>query len=44
VGPSDARVLNIAVHIPNKIPNSVESKKLLAILDKVKGEGFKLVN
>ena len=42
VGPSDVKALNMAVHIPTKLPNSVECKKLLVILDKVKGEGYKI--
>lgn len=42
VGPSDVKALNMAVHIPAKLPNAVECKKLLTILDKVKGEGYKI--
>lgn len=42
VGPSDVKALNMAVHIPAKLPNAAECKKLLAILDKVKGEGYKI--
>ena len=42
VGPSDIKALNTASHIPGKLPNSVECNRLLAILDKVKGEGYKI--
>lgn len=41
IGPSDVKVLQVAVQIPNKIPNPTECKKLLKILDKVRGEGYK---
>lgn len=41
-GPSDVQALRIASKIPAKIPNMVESKKLLNILDKVRGEGLKI--
>lgn len=42
IGPSDVKVLQVAIQIPKKIPNPVESKKLLKILDKVRGEGYKV--
>ena len=41
-GPLDVQALRMASKIPAKIPNMVESKKLLNILDKVRGEGLKI--
>jgi len=34
--------LRIACQLPNKVPNPVQSKKLIALLDKLYEEGFKL--
>ena len=42
IGPSDVKVLQAAIQIPNRIPNPTECKKLLKILDKVRGEGYKV--
>lgn len=37
----DQKALTIACSIPERIPNAVQSKRLLAILEKAKDEGFK---
>lgn len=42
VGSADIVALSIACKIPSKIPNSVQSKKLLELLDKAVQEGFKI--
>ena len=42
VGSVDIAALAIACKIPLKIPNSVQSKKLLELLDKAIQEGFKI--
>ena len=42
VGSADIAALSIACKIPSKIPNSVQSKKLLELLDKAVQEGFKI--
>ena len=42
IGPADVKILQIAIKIPSKIPNPTECKKLLKILDKVRGEGYKV--
>ena len=41
---ADIVALSIACKIPLKIPNSVQSKKLLDLLDKAVEEGFKILN
>lgn len=38
--PSDITALSIASKLPEKIPNVVQSKRLLELLEKVKEEGF----
>ena len=42
VTPDEMLALRIACQLPNKIPNSIQSKKLLALLDRVYEEGYKL--
>lgn len=42
VGSADIAALSIACKIPLKIPNSVQSKKLLELLDRAVQEGFKI--
>ena len=42
VGSADIAVLAIACKIPLKIPNSVQSKKLLELLERAVQEGFKI--
>ena len=42
VGSADIAALSIACKIPSKIPNSVQSKKLLDLLDRAVQEGFKI--
>ncbi len=42
VSSADIAALSIACKIPSKIPNSVQSKKLLELLDKAVQEGFKI--
>lgn len=42
VGSADIAALSIACKIPLKIPNSVQSKKLLDLLDRAVQEGFKI--
>ena len=42
VGSTDIAALSIACKIPSKIPNSVQSKKLLDLLDRAVQEGFKI--
>jgi hypothetical protein len=42
VSPDEMLALRIACQLPNKIPNSAQSKKLLALLDRVYEEGYKL--
>lgn len=42
VGSADIAALTIACKIPLKIPNSVQSKKLLELLDRAVQEGFKI--
>lgn len=42
VGSADLAALSIACKIPLKIPNSVQSKKLLDLLDRAVQEGFKI--
>lgn len=42
VSPADVTALTVACKIPEKLPNSYQSKRLLALLDKVKEEGFNL--
>lgn len=42
VGSADIAALSIACKIPSKIPNSVQSNKLLELLDKAVQEGFKI--
>ena len=42
VGSVDIAALSIACKIPLKIPNSVQSKKLLELLDRAVQEGFKI--
>lgn len=42
VGSADIAALSIACKIPLKIPNSVQSKKLLQLLDRAVQEGFKI--
>ena len=37
----DQQALKKACQIPLKLPNSVESKRLLALLEKARNEGFK---
>lgn len=44
VGSADIAALSIACKIPLKIPTSVQSKKLLQLLDKAVQEGFKIQN
>lgn len=41
-GSADIAALSIACKIPSKIPNSVQSKKLLELLDRAVQEGFKI--
>ncbi len=41
VTPSDVTALTIACKIPNKIPNTVQCKRLLALLERAVEEGFK---
>ena len=40
VTPTDVTALGIAVKMPSKLPNSYQSKRLLALLEKAKEEGF----
>jgi hypothetical protein len=42
VSPDDVLALRIACRLPNKVPNQVQSKKLVAVLDRVREEGYKL--
>lgn len=42
VGSADIVALSIACKIPSKIPNSVQSKKLLDLLERAVQEGFKI--
>lgn len=42
VGSADIAALSIACKIPSKIPNSVQSKKLLDLLDRAVQEGFEI--
>ncbi len=42
VSSADVAALSVACKIPMKIPNSVQSKKLLELLDKAIQEGFKI--
>lgn len=42
VSSADIAALSIACKIPSKIPNSIQSKKLLELLDKAVQEGFKI--
>jgi len=42
VSPDELIALRIACQLPNKIPSSIQSKKLLVVLDRVYEEGFKL--
>lgn len=42
VSPADAAALAIACKIPEKIPNSYQSKRLLALLNRAVEEGFSL--
>ena len=37
----DQKALTVACSIPERIPNTAQSKRLLAILEKAKDEGFK---
>lgn len=42
VTPDELIALRVACQLPNKIPNPVQSKKLIALLDRVYEEGYKL--
>jgi hypothetical protein len=42
VSPEELIALRIACHLPLKVPNPVQSKKLIALLDRLYEEGFKL--
>ena len=42
VSPDELLALRIACQLPNKVPNPVQSKKLIALLDRLYEEGFKL--
>jgi hypothetical protein len=42
VSPDELTALRIACQLPSKIPNPVQSKKLIALLDRLYEEGFKL--
>lgn len=42
VTPTDVAALTIACQIPEKLPNSYQSKRLLALLEKSEDEGFNL--
>lgn len=42
VSPTDVSALAVACKIPEKLPNSYQSKRLLALLSKVREEGFNL--
>lgn len=42
VSSSDIAALTIACKMPAKIPNSIQSKRLLVLLEKAKEEGFKI--
>jgi hypothetical protein len=42
VSPEELTALRVAGQIPNKIPNAIQCKKLLAILERIQEEGFKL--
>lgn len=42
ITPDEHIALRVACQIPNKLPNPVQSKKLLAVLDRIESEGFKL--
>jgi hypothetical protein len=42
VSPDEMVVLKVACQIPNKMPTTAQSKKLLAVLERLEGEGFKL--
>ena len=42
VSPDEHSALRIACQIPMRIPNAVQSKKLIALLDRLYEEGFKL--
>ena len=43
VAPSDIAALKIAVQIPDKLPNAVQAKKLLALIKKATEDGFKYI-
>ena len=42
VSTADIVALSIACKIPSKIPNAIQSKKLLDLLERVRQEGFKI--
>ena len=42
VTPADVTALGIACKLPNKIPNSYQSKCLLKLLDRAQEEGFSI--
>lgn len=42
VSPTDVSALAVACKIPEKLPNSYQSKRLLSLLNKVREEGFNL--
>lgn len=42
VTPDELAALRMACQLPNKVPNPVQSKKLMALLDRLYEEGFKL--
>ena len=42
VSPDELVALRIACQLPSKIPNPIQSRRLLVLLDRVYEEGFKL--
>ena len=42
VSPEELTALKIACQLPLKVPNPVQCKKLIAVLDRLYEEGFKL--
>lgn len=42
VSADELTALRFALQMPNKIPSAIQSKKLLVLLERLYGEGFKL--
>lgn len=40
LSPEDEKALRVACRIPEKLPNSYQSQRLLVVLDKIQAEGF----